>query len=217
MLLSEDRIKQIIRLVIESTVVNTSDPVINSIRDRVIKHEGKKYGVYLDSRGIPTIGVGFNLNRKDSTAILKQIGVNPVKIKSGEHKLNDQQVNKLLDQDLIQSKKDVEDLIDGFNTLPIPVQGVLVEMNFNLGKQGLSKFKNFLNYIKKKRWRRAANEMLDSLWAKQVGQRAKTLSKIISSQSNPKIERPVKTDVWMGKEFNPTTKLSVDNKEDIEQ
>jgi lysozyme len=122
-----------------------------------------------------------------------------------------------LDQDLIQSKKDVEDLIDGFNTLPIPVQGVLVEMNFNLGKQGLSKFKNFLNYIKKKRWRRAANEMLDSLWAKQVGQRAKTLSKIISSQSNPKIERPVKTDVWMGKEFNPTTKLSVDNKEDIEQ
>ena len=63
---------------------------------------------------------------------------------------------------------------------PAGVQGVLIEMTFNLGAQGLSEFKNFLSAVKSKNYKVAAKEMLKSAWSKQVGNRAQTLSKIVS-------------------------------------
>jgi lysozyme len=65
--------------------------------------------------------------------------------------------------------------------LPTQVQGVLTEMVFNLGKTGLSEFKNFLAHIKQRDFDAASEEMLRSAWAKQVGDRAKTLAAVIKS------------------------------------
>lgn len=53
---------------------------------------------------------------------------------------------------------------------------VLTDMMFNLGYGRLSKFKNMLTAISKGNYEAAANEMLNSLWAKQVGNRATQLS-----------------------------------------
>jgi lysozyme len=166
------------------------DPVISAIRDRVIQHEGKKPVKYLDSRGIPTIGVGFNLTRSDSSELLKKVGANPDKIKSGKSALTDDQINALLGNDLLKAKKDAQTLVsaDGsanlaksWTNLPLQIQGVLTEMVFNLGKSGLAKFNNFLKYIITKNFTAAAKEMLDSDWANQVGNRANTLSQVVKS------------------------------------
>jgi lysozyme len=54
-------------------------------------------------------------------------------------------------------------------------------MVFNLGKKGLSEFKNFLTHINRKNFDAASEEMLRSAWAKQVGNRAQTLADIIKS------------------------------------
>lgn len=53
---------------------------------------------------------------------------------------------------------------------------VLTDMMFNLGYNRLSKFKKFLYALKTGSYAAAADEMLDSVWAKQVGNRATQLS-----------------------------------------
>jgi GH24 family phage-related lysozyme (muramidase) len=155
--------------------------LISTILSRVIQHEGKKAEKYIDSRGIPTIGVGFNLNNSDAAERLKKVGANPAKIKAGKAKLTERQIKTLLVQDLERALSEAMSLVPNFNQLPQTVQGVLVEMAFNLGKSGLSEFKNFLSKISGKRWKEAAAEMLKSDWRSQVGQRAQTLADIIKS------------------------------------
>lgn len=56
---------------------------------------------------------------------------------------------------------------------------VLTDMMFNLGYTRLSKFKKFLYALKTGSYETAANEMLDSNWAKQVGNRAIKLSTLM--------------------------------------
>lgn len=56
---------------------------------------------------------------------------------------------------------------------------VLTDMMFNLGYNRLSKFKKFLYALKTGSYEAAANEMLDSNWAKQVGNRAIKLSTLM--------------------------------------
>ena len=45
-------------------------------------------------------------------------------------------------------------------------------MGFNIGIYGLKKFQKMWQAILKEDWEQASKEMLDSLWAKQVGKRA---------------------------------------------
>ena len=54
---------------------------------------------------------------------------------------------------------------------------VLVNMAFNLGVNGLLKFKKMLAAVELGDYVTAADEMLDSRWAKQVGERASELAR----------------------------------------
>jgi GH24 family phage-related lysozyme (muramidase) len=159
--------------------ITPPEKIIAGILPRVKQHEGVKSKVYLDSRGIPTIGVGFNLNRQDSLQRLNSIGVNYQLVKSGKAALSDSQISTLLMQDLNSAYEQAKSLIPNWDSLPDQIKGVLTEMAFNLGKQGLSEFKNFLSYITAYDYDKASTEMLRSSWARQVGNRATTLSKIV--------------------------------------
>ena len=154
--------------------------IIKQIIPRVKKHEGVKSKKYIDSRGIPTVGVGFNLKRSDADQKLKSVGANPIKVKQGKQALNNNQIETLLVGDLKSSKEAANRLVGNLTLHPSGVQGVLVEMAFNLGASGLSEFKNFLSAVKSKNYTAAAKEMLKSDWSKQVGDRAKTLADIVS-------------------------------------
>lgn len=161
----------------------TAGDIVKSIIPRVKQHEGVKTKKYIDSRGIPTVGVGFNLRRGDADQKLKSVGANPIKVKQGKQDLSIKQIDSLLISDLMAAKKAAEDLVPGLISQPGPVQGVMTEMAFNLGKAGLAEFKNFLTSIKNKKYTEASKEMLNSNWSKQVGLRAKTLADIVSAQS----------------------------------
>jgi len=67
---------------------------------------------------------------------------------------------------------------------PECVREVLIEMVFQLGVGGVSKFKKFLAHLSTGTYHLAADEMLDSRWAKQTPQRAEKLSYIIRSLSH---------------------------------
>ena len=122
--------------------------------------EGFVEHVYNDSLGIPTIGFGFAI--KDlilDEDIAEQILLRKVK--------------KLIDR--------IDKKFDWFNLTDDSVKEVVVEMCYQLGLAGFSKFKKTISYIEKKNYYEASKEMLDSKWAKQTPNRAKKLSKIVES------------------------------------
>jgi lysozyme len=58
---------------------------------------------------------------------------------------------------------------------------VMVNMAFEMGTEGLSEFHNFLAAMEAGDWPQAGAEMLDSLWAKEVPERAGRLAKQVVS------------------------------------
>lgn len=62
---------------------------------------------------------------------------------------------------------------------PAPVQEALVNMAFNLGLAGLLGFTKTLALLKDRRYAEAAEAMLRSRWAGQVGARARRLAEAI--------------------------------------
>lgn len=100
----------------------------------------------------------------------------------------DSQINR------IQAERRLEDLILSMNGLlatklswyagsTFVLKTVLINMAFNLGPDGLFKFKNTLAYMKAKDYKNAARNMTLSLWYKQVGSRAKELMNRVLTQT----------------------------------
>ena len=58
--------------------------------------------------------------------------------------------------------------------------GIITEMIFQMGYEGVSKFEKTLEYIKNEQWELASTEMLDSNWAIQTPKRADELSKLMA-------------------------------------
>ena len=56
---------------------------------------------------------------------------------------------------------------------------VLIEMCFQLGAGGVSKFKRFLAALESHQWGKAADEMLDSKWSQQTPARAQELAEVM--------------------------------------
>mgnify|MGYP001033127608 CR=1 FL=1 len=136
---------------------------IERIKERIKRFEGFSRYPYRCPSGYLTIGYGRNLEAKGITLDEAELLLN-----------ND--VNSTIES-LIQA-------LDFFIFLPAPAQEVLVDMAFNMGLGGLLKFKKFLEALRNKDWEKAAQEMENSLWYKQVKGRAKELVSIIRSLKN---------------------------------
>jgi lysozyme len=70
----------------------------------------------------------------------------------------------------------LEVAIPFINQLDPTRQDVLINMTYNLGLAGLLKFKKMLAAVKSGQYDKAAEEMLNSKWRSDVGDRAKELS-----------------------------------------
>lgn len=139
-------------------------------------HEGMKRKMYKDSKGIPTIGIGFNLTDKSNIAFLKSIGLSPREIFNGKP-LSDSQILKLYQHSVAQAQKDVQSVIPNFNRHPESVKLVLIDMMFNLGKPRFKGFKKMIKAVNNQDYKTASDEMVDSLWYTQVKTRGKNLVK----------------------------------------
>lgn len=120
--------------------------------------ESKRNKMYLDSNKIPTIGIGHNLRDKP---------------------ISDAAVMQIFNDDVQDTIDDVNAHLLWFTNLNPIRQDVLLNMCFNLGIGGLLKFKDTLALIQQGKYSEAANAMLQSTWATQVGDRAKRLSDIM--------------------------------------
>jgi len=131
---------------------------MEAMRGQLTLHEGLRLMPYLDTVGKTTIGVGRNLT--------------DVGITNSEAML-------MLDNDIIRSMSDLDQQFLWWRDLNDVRQMVLVDMAFNLGIGGLSKFVRTMKAVERGDWDAAANGMLESKWAKQVKGRAVKLAKMM--------------------------------------
>jgi GH24 family phage-related lysozyme (muramidase) len=143
------------------------------------EHEGVRYAVYEDTMGHPTIGVGFNLDKKGARERIGAIGVDYELVRKGLQELTEAQVTALLAIDLEDAIVDATYQIFNFAQHPDEIQAVIVDMIFNLGAAGFSKFKNTILAFEAKDYCAAAAQMADSAWAAQVPNRARDNIKIV--------------------------------------
>lgn len=125
------------------------------------RDEGVIPHAYQDSLGYWTIGVGHLIDKR----------------KGG--KMPDVIIDMLLRYDIDEKIAELNEKLPWWGFLDEPSQRVIVNMAFNLGVEGLLKFKDFMDALKDGDRDRAASEMLSSKWAEQVGARATRLATII--------------------------------------
>lgn len=114
-------------------------------------HEGLRLTPYRCTAGKLTIGYGRNLD---------DVGISA------------DEADYLLVADVARAYRAAAHLVANFAQLCTARQAVLVDMAFNLGAQGLAGFVRMRTAIEQQNFTRAAEEMLASRWAKQVGSRA---------------------------------------------
>ena len=137
-----------------------------AVYDQLKIDEGVEYVIYNDHLGYPTFGVGHLVLESDEECG-KPVGT-PV---------TEERVRACFERDLDTSISECGTLYGegAFGELPDEVQQILVNMMFNMGRPRLSKFKNFNTAIEEHDWSRAAVEGRDSLWYRQVTNRAERL------------------------------------------
>ena len=87
------------------------------------------------------------------------------------------QAQTALQADIDRACRALDEALPWWRNLDDLRQDVLANMTFNMGIGKLEGFHNTLAAIKASQWARAAAEMLDSAWARQVGERAERLAK----------------------------------------
>jgi lysozyme len=120
------------------------DPILI---EQLIRHEGLTRFPYTDTVGKLTIGIGRNLT---------DVGISRP------------EALFLLRTDLTQARTDLE-TFGWFAGLTPTRQRALLDMRFNLGPSRFRGFVRLLAAIARHDYRVAADEMLDSQWARQVG------------------------------------------------
>jgi len=133
-------------------------------KEQIVIDEGIKYKIYLDHLGLPTFGIGHLVTKNDP-----EHGM-PV-----DTEVSMERVDECFVQDIETVLEDCVKLYDNFYELPEEVQHIIANMMFNMGRPRLSKFKGMRKAIDKQDWQKAADEMVDSRWYKQVTNRAERL------------------------------------------
>ena len=149
------------------------------------RHEGRRTEVYLDSVGVPTIGIGFNLVREDAKAKITALGLDYQRVLDGRQQLTEEQVSQLFQADVSAAIDDARELVPNFADLGDVRQRVLTDMSFNLGRRRLAGFRRMLAAVADGDFQRAADEMKDSKWYRQVKSRGVTLVEMMRSNRDP--------------------------------
>jgi len=118
--------------------------------------EGRRKRIYTDTKGKVTAGVGRNLTDRD---------------------FSEDEIDLMLQNDVRIVIQSLDKAYPWWKGLTEERQQVVANMAFNLGLPKFSAFKKFLAALQSGRWEMAADEMENSLWARDVGDRAVRLVK----------------------------------------
>lgn len=132
------------------------------MRERLIEllkqHEGVKNFPYLDSVGKWTLGVGRNIS---------------------DNGVSNATIEQMLIEDIEKTEGELDRIYPYWCNLSENRQLVLLDMCFNLGAPRYLTFEKFWAALRNDEYGLAADEMIDSKWARQVGERARLLSQMM--------------------------------------
>lgn len=135
----------------------------DEMRDKLLQQlkrdEGFVDHAYQDHLGYWTIGIGRLIDGRRGGRITEEEAL------------------YLLNNDVERFEKEVDKALPWVKNLDEARKGVILNMAFNLGIQGLLGFKNTLAKVQAGEYAEAAKNMLASKWAYQVGNRAIRLAK----------------------------------------
>lgn len=135
------------------------------LRRELLRDEGVRLEAYKDSVGLWTIGVGHLLGDQPRMTRITQ-----------------QEADALLDYDIDSAEALAMTLVPNPDVRATASRWrAIVNMTFNLGSR-LAQFHRFLAALDNGQWDAAADEMLQSKWAKQVGARANRLAFDVSTK-----------------------------------
>ena len=151
-------------------VVSNLIQLINKkkLENRIKRNEGYSNTAYEDQLGYLTIGYGHLVRKKD-------------KIKK-EKKYTKSYLEKLFIKDLNLAIKSYKKIFKN-QKIPYQIQGVLIEMIFQLGESGFRKFKKLIKSVKDKQYIKTIKEMKNSKWYKQTPKRGKKLILIVNENN----------------------------------
>jgi len=139
---------------------------IKSLARWLEQDEGCKLKPYYCTAGKLTIGVGRNL---ESTGI------------------NKAEAKFMLENDIVRIMRELDTILPFWRELSPTRQAALINMAFNLGTFGLSRFTKTVGYLQRAEFEEAGDEMLRSKWADQVGDRALRISAAVKNDEMPKL------------------------------
>ena len=123
----------------------------NRLIRQLKRHEGMRLKPYLCSSKKLSIGIGRNLD---------DIGI------------SEDEAETLLRHDIIEATSQLLKAFPWMGALNDARGSAMINFTFNVGIGTVKKFTNTLAYMETGEWDKAADEMMDSKWAKQVGNRA---------------------------------------------
>lgn len=132
--------------------------------EQLKRDEGLRLSAYRDSLGLWTIGYGHKMNQVLTT------------LTKGNETITEETACSLLEQDIRVASEGVIHFseMEGLSEVRI---AVLINMAFNIGMHGLLEFRKMFLHLRSNEFPEAAYEMRNSLWHKQVGDRAERLAK----------------------------------------
>ena len=125
-----------------------------TIYDQLRRDESVRDTMYRDELGNATVGVGHNLSTPLSARAIQMI----------------------LEDDVSAKKIEMDASLPWAASLDDARYGALLNLSFNMGVGGLLGFPRMLRAIQAQDWTGAARELLDSRYARQVGDRATRLA-----------------------------------------
>ena len=137
---------------------------LEKLRKQLEIDEGVKYEIYLDHLGYPTFGIGHLVIPSD-IEYREDVGT----------RVSEERVRECFDKDVQSVLRDCSLLYKDFDELPEEAKQIIANMMFNMGYTRLSKFKGMKRGVDTRDWNKAADEMVDSRWYKQVTNRANRL------------------------------------------
>jgi len=142
------------------------------------KEEGFRSEIYKDSRGIKTVGQGFNIQDAVMRSML------PADVASGKRAITQAENNEAYNKRMALAQRDAKAYLGAqiYDALDKERQGVFNDLSYNMGLPTLSKFVQLKTATQGNNWTKAAQALLNSNYARQVPNRARRNAAILTGQ-----------------------------------
>ena len=141
-------------------------------RELIMLNEGRKNKAYLDTKGIPTIGVGHNMSARPLPEDIQDYY-------NAHGIITEAMIDRLLTSDMEMATFDVMELYPDFRDYSQNRQAALIDLLFNMGITKMREFVNTNLAINEQRWEDAAKGLEKSKYYRQVPNRAKRIIELI--------------------------------------